>query len=166
MSVLLALKAKGAKKIFVTDKIDARLAMAKKSGASLTGNPEKEIIVAKIEKVEPALLEIVFECCGQQEAVDQAIDLLKPGGKLLIIGIPEFDHWSFSVDKLRRKEICIQNIRRQNHSVEETLDLISGKKVDVSTMATHRFNFKNTKHAFDLVAAYKDGVMKAMIDFD
>jgi len=84
----------------------------------------------------------------------------------LIIGIPEFDNWSFSVDKLRRKEICIQNIRRQNHSIEETLELISGKKVDVSAMATHRFNFKNTKEAFDLVAGYKDGVMKAMIDFE
>jgi len=166
MSVLLALIAKGAKKIFVTDKIDKRLEIARKSGSSWTGNPAKENIVVKIEESELALLDIVFECCGQQEAADQAIDLLKPGGKFMVIGIPEFDHWSFSVDKLRRKEICIQNIRRQNHSVDETLDLISGKKVDVSNMVTHRFNFKNTKEAFDLVATYKDGVMKAMIDFE
>jgi len=166
MSVLLALQAKGAKKIYVTDKIDGRLEIPEKSGARWTGNPDKEKIVIKIEESEPALLDVVFECCGQQEAVDQAIDLLKPGGKLLIIGIPEFDHWSFSVDKLRRKEICIQNIRRQNHSVDETLEMIAGKKVDVITMATHRFNFKNTKEAFDLVAGYKDGVMKAMIDFE
>ncbi len=32
-------------------------------------------------------------------------------------------------------------------------------------MATHRFSFDDTKAAFDLVSAYKDGVMKAMIDF-
>jgi L-iditol 2-dehydrogenase len=38
--------------------------------------------------------------------------------------------------------------------------------VDVSTMTTHRFNLKNTKEAFDLVADYRDGVMKAMIDFE
>jgi threonine dehydrogenase-like Zn-dependent dehydrogenase len=33
-------------------------------------------------------------------------------------------------------------------------------------MVTHRFNFQDTKAAFDLVAGYKDGVMKAMIDFE
>ena len=32
-------------------------------------------------------------------------------------------------------------------------------------MATHRFSFEDTKEAFDLVSEYKDGVMKAMIDF-
>ena len=33
-------------------------------------------------------------------------------------------------------------------------------------MPTHRFKFDDTKAAFDLVTEYKDGVMKAMIDFD
>jgi hypothetical protein len=32
-------------------------------------------------------------------------------------------------------------------------------------MPTHRFSFEDTKKAFDLVASYGDGVMKAMIDF-
>jgi L-iditol 2-dehydrogenase len=32
-------------------------------------------------------------------------------------------------------------------------------------MVTHRFPFEKTKEAFDLVADYHDGVMKAMIDF-
>jgi threonine dehydrogenase-like Zn-dependent dehydrogenase len=33
-------------------------------------------------------------------------------------------------------------------------------------MVTHRFSFKDAREAFDLVAAYNDGVMKAMIDFE
>jgi L-iditol 2-dehydrogenase len=33
-------------------------------------------------------------------------------------------------------------------------------------MVTHRFPFEKTKEAFDLVAEYSDGVMKAMIDFN
>ena len=166
MSVLLALKAKGATKVYVTDKIEARLDIARKSGAIMTVNSNHENVVAKIEEMEPALLDIVFECCGQQEAAIQAIEILKPGGKLLIIGIPEFDNWSFSVDNLRRKEICIQNIRRQNHSLEETLELLGTKSVDISLMPTHHFKFEKTKEAFDLVAGYKDGVMKAMIHME
>jgi len=165
MSVLLAARAEGAGKIYVTDKIDARLAIAQKCGATLTVNVNKEPATEVISWAEPLLLDAVFECCGQQDALEQAIDLLKPGGKLMIIGIPEFDRWSVPVDKTRHKEICIQNVRRQNHCLEKTLHYLSSGKIDVSLMPTHRFPFEKTNEAFDLVAGYRDGVMKAMIDF-
>jgi len=84
----------------------------------------------------------------------------------MIIGIPEVDRLSFSIDKLRRKEICIQNVRRQNEALEPTLEMMSDKTVDAHPMITHRFKFEDTKKAFDLVASYSDGVMKAMIDYD
>lgn len=166
MSVLLAAKAQGAGSFYVTDKLDYRCAIALKAGALRAGNPDKADIVEMIKTEEPQLLDVVFECCGKQEAADQAVELLKPGGKLMMIGIPEFDRWSFPVDPLRRKEICIQNVRRQNHAVEETLSLLEKGMVDISLMPTHRFPFEKTKEAFDLVAGYHDGVMKAMIDFE
>lgn len=165
MSVLLPALAKGASKVYVSDKINDRVDLAKENGAVYAGNPDESDIVKEISAMEPELLDVVFECCGQQDAVDQAIDLLKPGGKLMIIGIPEFDRWSFPVDKMRHKEVCVQNVRRQNETLDETLELISDKTVDVTPMATHRFSFNDTKEAFDLVTEYKDGVMKAMIDF-
>ena len=165
MSVMLAAKAQGAKTFYVTDKIDARLSIARKTGATFTGNPLNENIVDKILGEEPFALDVVYECCGQQEAFDQAIALLKPGGKLMGIGIPEFERWSMSVEKTRRKEITIRFVRRQVDCAELTLDLMKNGKIDVSDMITHRFPFEKTKEAFDLVAGYGDGVMKAVIDF-
>ncbi|MCK5136697.1 MAG: alcohol dehydrogenase catalytic domain-containing protein [Bacteroidales bacterium] len=166
MSVLLPALAKGAKDIFVTDKIDERLRIAEKCGATLTANPDKEDVVEKISREVPDLLDVVFECCGQQDAMDNAVDLLKPGGKLMIIGIPEFDHWTLPVDKSRHKELCIQHVRRQNEAVQPALDMMARGDISVDAMVTHRFSFRDTKEAFDLVAGYKDGVMKAMIDFE
>ncbi|MEX2371241.1 MAG: alcohol dehydrogenase catalytic domain-containing protein [Bacteroidales bacterium] len=165
MSVLLPALAKGASKVYVTDKVDERLKLAKENGAVYGGNPDNSDIVNEITQLEPNILDVVFECCGQQEALDQAIDILKPGGKLMIIGIPEFDRWSIPADKMRRKEITLQNVRRQNETLDEALDMITTHTVDVTPMVTHRFKFEDTKAAFDLVSGYKDGVMKAMIDF-
>ncbi|MBN1431930.1 MAG: zinc-binding dehydrogenase, partial [Methanomicrobiaceae archaeon] len=133
--------------------------------ASWTGNPLRINIVEEIRKIEPPGLDVVFECCGQQEAADQALDLLKPGGKLIIVGIPEIDKWAFSVDDTRRREISIHFVRRQLDCVETALSLISKGIIDVSNMVTHRFPFADTHAAFDLVEGYRDGVMKAMIDF-
>lgn len=166
MSVLLAAQAKGATQLFVTDLVEERLQLAQQCGACYTGNPGKQDIVTEVKGREPLLLDVVFECCGKQEAIDQAVELLKPGGKLMVIGIPSFDRWSFPVDASRHKEICIQNVRRQNHSLEETLELMASGKINVAPMATHRFPFTRTREAFDLVTTYGDGVMKAMIDFD
>ncbi len=166
MSVMLPAITQGAAKVYVTDKIDERNHLAIKTGAFWSGNPNKENVVASIIEKEPNMLDVVFECCGQQDAIYNAIDLLKPGGKLMIIGIPEIESWSFPVDKLRRKEISITNIRRQVDCVEPALEMMTNGSVDVSLMPTHRFNFEDSKAAFDLVSNYDDGVMKAMIDFN
>ena len=165
MSVLLAAKPKRPSAIFVTDKIDGRLALAEKEKASWTGSPQKNDIVKEFLNARPYGLDLVFECCGQQDAVNQAVEILKPGGRLVIVGIPEFDKWSLDVDKTRRKEISIQFIRRQVNCVEDSISMMSDGTIDVSNMATHRFPFEKTKEAFDLVDGYHDGVMKAMIDF-
>lgn len=166
MSVLLPALSQGASEVYVSDKIDERLEIAGQNGAALTANADKEDVVTKFTEKVPELLDVVFECCGKQEAIDQAVELLKPGGKLMIIGIPEFERWSFPVDTSRRKELCIQNVRRQNEAVQPALDMMASGKVKVDPMVTHRFDFKDTREAFDLVAGYTDGVMKAMIDFE
>jgi len=166
MSVLLPALAQGAKEVYVTDKIEERLKIARSSGATFTANPDQEDVVGMISAEVPELLDVVFECCGQQEAIDQAVELLKPGGKLMVIGIPEFERWSFHVDTSRHKELCIQNVRRQNEALHPALDMMAKGEVNVAAMSTHRFSFEDSKEAFDLVAGYKDGVMKAMIDFE
>jgi L-iditol 2-dehydrogenase len=165
MSVLLAARAEGAGKIFVTDKISERLVIARKEMADIALNPTEEDIVNKILDKEPLGVDVVFECCGQQDAFDQGVDLLKPGGKIMVVGIPEFDKWIVAVDKTRRKEITIQYVRRQAGCTEKALEMMQNKEVDVSGMVTHRFHFTKAQEAFDLVAGYRDGVMKAMIDF-
>jgi L-iditol 2-dehydrogenase len=165
MSVLLAAKVQGIDKAYVTDKINERRSIAEKEDATYTGNPLNDNIVEQILEREPPGLDVVFECCGQQEAFDQAVEILKPGGKLVVAGIPEFDRWSFSAEVTRRREISLQFIRRQVDCVEPALEMMKSGKIDIRNMVTHRFPFNRAKEAFDLVAGYSDGIMKAMIDF-
>ena len=167
LSVLLCAKAHGISHSFVSDKIDSRLEVAVRSGADWVGNPSKLDLVAEISKIEPKLLDVVFECTGEQEAIDQAVELLKPGGKLMLIGIPgAANRISFDINKLRRKELCIQNVRRQNNCVGRAIELIASKQVDVLPLVTHRFSFDDAQDGFEMVADYRDGIVKAMVTFD
>jgi L-iditol 2-dehydrogenase len=164
LSVLNAAQIYHPKKIYVTDKLDYRLNAALKLNASWTGNPTRQDIVKDIAKEEPLLLDMIFECCGKQEAINQAMELLRPGGKLIIVGIPEFENFSFPAHLMRRKEICIQNVRRQNETLQECLDLMERNELKKDFLITHRFKLSETKKAFELVSGYDDGVIKAMIE--
>ena len=163
LSVGLAAKDIGIDKIYFTDKIDGRIEVSRKAGAVWAGNPDQSGIVEKISEFEPSGLDAVFECCGDQEALNEALELLKPGGKLMIVGIPETDCIAFDAHKLRRKELNIQNVRRQSGCIPAAIDLIGRKKSDFDFMVTHSFRLEDTQKAFDLVENYRDGIIKAIV---
>lgn len=151
---LLALKEAGMPKIYMTDKVDARLKAALDLGAVWAGYPEQ------INGVD---LDAVFECCGEQDALDQAVSLLKPGGRLLIIGIPETDRVGFNPHSMRRKEIRIQNVRRQNHYIPWAVKQMERTSFPAKSLVTHIFSLDDAEKAFELAAGYKDRVIKAVI---
>lgn len=163
LSCMISARAQGAGACYMTEKISERVETAAEGGATWVGNPLKEDVVAAIFEKVPAGVDVAFECAGQQETIDQAIDLLKPGGKLLLIGIPREDRVSFSIDKIRRKEVTIVNVRRQNKCTQAAMDMVASGNVNVDFLVTHRFGLDQAKEAFELVAGYRDGVVKAMI---
>ena len=163
LCVLLACRAFGAGTTYITDLLDERLEVARRCGAHWAGNPQKTDVVAAISQVEPLGLDCVFECAGEQQTLDQAVEILKPGGQLLIVGIPELDRVSFNIHTLRRKEIQIRNVRRQNHCTAPAVEMISCGAVNVDPLVTHHFSIAQTKEAFNLVDGYRGGVVKAII---
>ncbi|MHC5082498.1 MAG: alcohol dehydrogenase catalytic domain-containing protein [Planctomycetota bacterium] len=163
LSCLAAAQAENAANIYMTEIIPERIAAAAKAGATWVGNPHNENVVDEILKRQPGSVDIAYECAGQQETLDQSIEVLKPGGTLMLIGIPREERITFCPDMLRRKEISIINVRRQNHCTQRAIDLIAQKKANLDYMVTHTFDFTQSKQAFDLVAAYQDGAIKALI---
>jgi len=161
---LVCLKADNVNRCYMTERIESRMRMAEKAGASWVGNPDREDIVEEIGRQCPAGVDVVYECAGQQETIDQGVELLRPGGKLVIIGIPRVEKIFFNIDKLRRKEITVINVRRQNKCTASAIDLIACGKVNVDFMITHRFTLEQVQEGFELVAGYADGVVKAIID--
>ncbi len=166
LSVLLSARAAGASAIYVTDLLDYRLEAARQQGATWTGNPDRTDIVLDITQREPLELDAVFECCGKQTAFDQAVELCKPMGRLLIVGIPETDRSSFAVHDARRKGLAFVSIRRQNECVDPVINLIREGSIKPDFMITHRFSLDEVAKAFELLADYRDGIIKAMVDME
>jgi L-iditol 2-dehydrogenase len=165
LCVLLAAKQAGAATVWATDRVVARVTAALRLGATWAGNPDHSDPVAEIRRQEPLGLDVVFECAGQQDTLDQATELLKPGGKLVIVGIPPMSRVSFCLDALRRKELSVLNVRRQNQRMQWAIELVASGELAVGFLVTHRFAVQQAQSAFELAAEYRDGVLKALVEF-
>ncbi|MBP8304246.1 MAG: alcohol dehydrogenase catalytic domain-containing protein [Phycisphaerae bacterium] len=164
LSCLVAARAAGAGRCFVTDLVPERMAAARTRGAAWAGHGTQEDVVARIRAVQPEGADAVFECAGRQETIDQATRLLRPGGRLLLVGIPRTDRVSLEIHTMRRQEIAVLNVRRQNRCTQKALEWIGQGRADVGFMATHVFPLDRCREAFELVAGYRDGVIKALIE--
>jgi L-iditol 2-dehydrogenase len=170
LSCMSAARHNGVREIYMTDKLDYRVKFAKKMGAKWAGKAKEDkrnvqypTLNVKFPGQEGGV-DVVCECAGQQETVDEAIEILRPGGKLMLVGIPPFERFSFPADKIRRKEIAIYNVRRQNHCTAEAMKLAAQKRLKIGSFVTHRFKLEQTNEALEMVADYRDGVIKAMIE--
>ena len=160
-----ALMARGAEHIYISEILDYRCNIAAKYSPSGIVNPLKGNYKELLMDMEPNQYDYVFDCCGDFQASQDALDLLKPGGTFVLVAIPEFDTWQFSVDKLRHKEITIKNVRRQNNCEEESIRLLTNGTISMEGMITHRFHWTNAQDAYNLVADYRDNVNKTVFYF-
>lgn len=165
LSILFKLLADGITNVGMIEPLDYRLKKAAAIGTKYQINPEKEDVESKVVEQEELLLDVVFDASGEQDAIDNALKILKPGGKLVLVGIPPSAQYTFDMDLMRRKELTVINVRRQNHCVEEAIELVISGKIDVEKMVTHHFSLDETAKAFEIVEGYKDNAVKAMIDF-
>jgi L-iditol 2-dehydrogenase len=166
LSVLKALKYFGVDKVYMTDKLDYRCDFAAGCGADWVGNPENTDVAGDIRAAEKGGIDVAYECAGQQSSIDECLEVLRPGGTLVLVGIPQESRISFSIDKLRRKEISVVNIRRQNRAGGRAIEMVASGGVNVADMITHRFGLADAGEAMELVGNYRDGVIKAVVCID
>jgi threonine dehydrogenase-like Zn-dependent dehydrogenase len=164
LSVLLAAKATAPCTVYVTDLLDQRLAVARQCGADWIGNARGDGAPAALAVAEPAGVDLVFECSGDPACVNDVQRVLAPGGTLMLVGIPAVDQVGFNPHRMRRAELTFKTVRRQNDCVAATIALVSEGRIDPSPMLTHRYPLEEITAAFELVAGYRDGVVKALID--
>ncbi len=164
LSVLLCAKATASCTAWVTDLLDERLVAARQCGADAVLNPRQGDLLAAVAQAEPLGLDLVFECSGDPACLEQAQSLLRPGGAVMLVGIPPVDALTFDPHGMRRFELRFQAVRRQNACVVPVIDWIAQRQLDPAPLLTHRFPLSEVAAAFELVAGYRDGVIKAVIE--
>lgn len=161
LSMMSTLRELGFKKIFMIDKLSYRVAKAKKMGAKHAFLLDD--CVPKVKQLtEGRGATFVYDTGGTEESINACIDLVGVSGTVGLIGIPTEDYVSFNPHKMRTKELILQNVRRSNQTLEESLKIYSNNK-KVEAVITHEFELNEIQKAFEIVSGYKKNVVKCMI---
>jgi L-iditol 2-dehydrogenase len=153
----------GAAEIFVTDLIDSRLDLARRLGADVALRADNDPVGCIRELTGGRGVDVVFEAAGALETPQQAVDLLKPGGASVLIGICPEDRIPLRASAARRKGITIRMARRMKHVYPRAIRLAERNMVDLKCLVTHRYPIERIAEAFDVVGGYQDGVVKAIV---
>ena len=158
---------RGASTIIAVDGNDARLAMAKKLGATVTLNFNNVDVVDEVMKLTGGRgADASIECLGLQATFEQALRVLKPGGTLSSLGVYSQDltipmqYFAAGLgDHTIRTALCPGGKER----MRRLMNVVQSGGVDLKPLVTHTYQLDDIVEAYDLFAHQRDGVLKVAI---
>lgn len=164
MATLLTAQFFSPAQLIMVDIDDSRLAMAKTFGATHTINSATQDAVAELLTLTKDGIDVVMEAVGIPATFDICQRVVRPGGHIANIGV----HGS-SVD-LRLQDLWIKNITLTTGLVNTNttamlLKTVQSGKLKPAELITHRFDFKDFMHAYEVFEhAEQEQALKVIIN--
>jgi len=133
-----------------------RLAMAKTLGADRVVNVEKEDLRGVVREMTGGIgVDVVLENTGSVEPIEESLDIVRKGGKILWAGGGIRGGIVAPVDtyKIIVKEIDVKGeISQIPYDWTTAIHLVSAGKVNLKSLVTHEFPLSEWRDGFDLAA--------------
>ena len=162
MTALAAL-AGGCSRVLVSDLMAEKLAIAGRyAGVTPVNIREASLAEAVSDATAGWGADVVFEASGAPRAYEGIEKLLRPGGCLVLIGMP-VEPVRFDVSSIAAKEIRIETVFRYANVFDRALAMIASGKVDLKPLITETFPFDESVAAFERAAEGRPGDVKLQI---
>lgn len=135
LAVLQVLRAMGCREVVVVEPLATRRDLARALGADDVSPTVESLILGD----RASAFNIAFECSGHVDAPAGALDLLRTGGRLVLVGIArESGKLDFKSVILRELTIVGSVGHVYSQDTREAVSLLSSKRVDAAPMITDR----------------------------
>jgi L-iditol 2-dehydrogenase len=138
---------RAAASVVAVDPLAHRRQAAERFGADLALAPDE---------MPGAEADVAFEVAGPSQAVELAVGLARPGGRVVLVGIPDDDTTTFRASTARRKGLTLLLSRRMGDVYPRAIELVERGLVDVDSIVTHRFGLTEVGEAFE-TASHRRG---------
>ncbi len=158
-------KVSGASAIVAADRLDHRLSRARALGADAAVDVTRESPVDAVMDLTGCGAHVVIDAAGTAESINAAIRCLRPGGRLVLVGIPSEALVPLDIWSALELEATIHVQKRSNGNDHEALELLKRGAIRSSDIISHSFPLERGQEAFDTMQEYRDGVIKPLIEW-
>ena len=109
-------------------------------------------------------VDVAIEAAWADHSVQQAAEMARLGGRLVLVGIPGPDEFEMKHSTARRKGLTIRMSRRMKHVYPRAIHLAEIGAVDLNGIISHRFPLERTPEAYAMNVDYQDDVVKVIVD--
>ena len=160
-----SLKATGVDNIIVSDLFECRLQNARNMGAKALFNASEKDIVEEVKKITGGRgADLVFETAGNRVTAAMTINLVAPGGKIIMVGNIHGET-PFRFMEANNMEVDVISVFRYVNIYPKAISAVSSGIIHVKDMISRIFPFEKTQKAFECAINEKDAVMKVLIEF-
>ncbi|MEM4288046.1 MAG: zinc-binding dehydrogenase [Candidatus Caldarchaeum sp.] len=92
--------------VIAVDIDDRKLQLAKQLGAVETINTREAELGKAVQKIVGGGVDVAFEVVGKPATLEQALSIVRPGGRLVVVGYSA-ENWSMRVSRLMFREIAV-----------------------------------------------------------
>ena len=147
----------GAAQVIAVEPLAHRRAAATAAGADVVLDITADLPALLTEATGGRGVDVAFEVAGNDDAVATAVEVVRPGGRVVLAGIPGEDTTRFPASTARRKGLTIKLSRRMKEVYPRAITLVERGMVDVTSLVTHTFPLDRVQEAF-VVAERREGL--------
>ena len=160
----LAALAGGCSQVIITDVQAPKLALAATLGPITSVDVRTQDLNSVVNQLTGGWgADVVFDAVGLPQSSAQAIDVLCPGGCIVLIGMAG-SPVPVDVVAAQVKEARFETIFRYAHVFPRALALMGSRKIDVRPLITDTYAFADSVAAFDYATAMRPTSVKVQIE--
>lgn len=152
----------GARDILVVDVNAERLEIMRRLGASSVLNIGSEAGKAEIQRYTAAGFDLVVDASGAAPARQLALDLCRPGGDVVLLGMGSLKSEVDFVTSIRKEHRIRMSFAYTPVDFQTSLDLLTRREIDL-TPYTDRAALEEGQRAFEKMARAPGAVLKMML---
>lgn len=161
--VAIAALAGGCARAVVADLAQPKLDIAGGYQGVIPINVRDKNLAAEVKRLTDGWgTDVVFECSGSTKAWETLLDLPRPGGTVVVVGLPVAPV-AFDVATASTKEIRIETVFRYAHQYDRAIALMGSGRVDLKPLISATFPFEDSIAAFDRAVEARPADVKLQI---
>ena len=154
-------------KSFVTDLNTFRVNRAIELGSYDTSNWTKDEFINRVNSLTDNLgVHAAFEAVGVEATLNQAMQIVRKGGTITLLGIFEDPTPKIPVNLFVQKEISLTGSQGYAWDFQDAINMISTGQVEVQKLITSQLPYSKLQYGFDLLMEPGNNQIKIVFNLD